>query len=70
MAKPLEAPKNLRPSVSKTGSKIDPKHVDGCAFFRVHCGTKSQENSQRSKILNSKVSEKMCILIFLPTVYI
>ena len=30
---PLEAPKNLHPTVPKTGSKIDPKHVDGYAFF-------------------------------------
>ena len=30
---PLEAPKNLHPTVPETGSKIDQKHVDGYTFF-------------------------------------
>ena len=66
-AKPLEAPKNLHPSVPRTGSKIDPKYADGYAFFDVHCSTESQENSRRSKILNSQAScqKKMCMVIFL-----
>ena len=69
--KSLEASKNLHPRVPKTGSKIGPKHVDGCAFFQVHCSTKSQENSRRSKILNSQVSyqKKMRMLIFLAGQY-
>ena len=59
----LEAPKNLHLTVLKTGSKIVQKHVEGYAFFHVHCSTKSQENSKRSKILNSQVSyqNKMCM---------
>ena len=54
--KPLEAPKNLRLTVLKTGSKIVQKHVEGYAFFHVHYSTKSQGNSKKSKILNSQVS--------------
>ena len=51
--KPQEAPKNFHPTVPKTGSKIDPKRVDGYAFFHVHCSIKSQENFKTSKSLNS-----------------
>ena len=52
---PVEAPKNLHPTVPKSGSKIDHKHLNGYAFFHVHRSTKSQKSSRRSKILNSQV---------------
>ena len=39
-----EAPKNLHLTVPKSGSNIAQQYVDGYAFFRVHCSTKSQEN--------------------------
>ena len=52
-AKPLEAPKNLHPTVPKTGSKTDQKYSDGYAFMYVNCNMKLQENF---KILSSQVS--------------
>ena len=64
-AKRLEAPKNMHLTVPRTGSKIGPKHVDGCAFFQLHCSTKSQENSKRSKILNSQVSFKKNVYAYI-----
>ena len=69
--KPLEAPKSLRLTVPKTGSKIDPKHVDSYAFFQVQCSTKSQENFKRSKILNSQVSyqkKSVCLYFYLENI--
>ena len=56
--KPRVAPKNLHLAVPKTGSKTDQKHMDGYAFFHVHCSTKSLENSKRSEILNFQVSHQ------------
>ena len=52
----LKALKNLHLTVPKTASGTDQNHVDGYALFHVHCSTKSQEYSKRSKILNSQVS--------------
>ena len=50
----MEAPKNLHLTVPKSGSNIAQQHVDGYAFFHVHCSTKSQENPKGKKfsILN------------------
>ena len=48
-AKPLEAPKNLHLTLPKTGPKMDQNTWMVMHFFYVHCSTKSQENSKRSK---------------------
>ena len=55
-SKLMEAPKNQRLTVPKTGSKIDQKYKDGHAFFMCVAVQKSKENGKRSKILNSQVS--------------
>ena len=39
----------------KLGLKYTKKHMDGNAFFHVHCSKKLRENSKRSKSLNSQV---------------
>ena len=49
----LKSSKESAFTVPKTGSKIDQRHVDGCAFFMSIAVQKSQESSRRSKILNS-----------------
>ena len=61
----LEASKNLHPAVPRTGSKIDQKHADCYAFFYVHCSTKYQENSKRSKILNSQGSYQKNLHVYI-----
>ena len=48
-AHPLEAPKNLHLTEPNSGSNIAQQYVDGCAFFHVHCSTKSQENPKGKK---------------------
>ena len=71
-AKPLGAPKNMHPTVPKTGSKTDQKYLDCCAFFYVHCSTKSQENSKWFKILNSQVpyqKQNVYVYIFSWTIF-
>ena len=70
-AKNLEGPKNLHPTVPKTGFEVDQKYLNGYAFLHVHCSTKSQENSKRSGLLNSRVSyQKKCVcFIFLAEQY-
>ena len=68
---PLKAAKDLHLMVPKTVSRTDQNHVDGYALFHVRRSTKSQENSKRSKILNSQVSyqQKCTCFIFLAGPY-
>ena len=61
-ARPLEAPKNLHLTVSKSGSNIAQQYVDGNAFFHVHCSTKSKENPKGPKFSILKfLIRKKCV---------
>ena len=55
-ARPLEAPKNLHPTVPKSGSNIAQQYVDAYAFFSCPLQYKVTGKSQKSKIFNSKIS--------------
>ena len=62
-ARPLEASKNLHLTVPNSGSNIVQQQVDGCAFFHVHCSTKSQGNPKGPKfsILKFLIRKIMCM---------
>ena len=64
------ASKNLHPTVPKTESKIDPKHVDGYAFFHVHAVQSHKKIPKGRKFkFSSFLSEKICMFIFLDGQY-
>ena len=55
--------KDLHLTIPKTVSRTHQNHLDGCTLFHVRTSTESEENSKRSKNLNSQVSyqQKMCM---------